>query len=376
MAVHLSIFERTNRRYGQAIQGGAISHLLERAQPDFGTALLQVHIELVCRAPSLIDTPVRADEMVMGAGIGILPKNKLSLKSKRYELTVLSQRPGDDPVPMLTGAPSFSQVDFQREIAAQQAAQAERQAEFARRRADVARLSRLFDEVADVLAAHPPKIKASAFDWHGFVGWFKSLRTDLPDTLQGIEAAERSAHAAFKARIEATDPWARLDIDWRGFHPDARKLLPDPFYWSGSDDLAPHGNDEGSDVLAEMRKRPRKAEFTEDTFAALADHFEHASEGDIANWADYERTRYLDFVVAVAFGHLKLKGCCPIWLRDKALIAMRREIATLEMLIERDKSGVPLSTWDAATAPHRTPKQESLKRFTALLEHVPHSPSQ
>jgi uncharacterized protein YfeS len=197
------------------------------------------------------------------------------------------------------------------------------------------------------------------------------LKAELPTTLEGIEAAEAACHAAAKARIEAMDPWARLDIDWRAFHPDARKLLPEPFFWSGSDDFAPHGNDEGSDVFAEMRKLPRKAAFTENTFASLAGRFEHASQDEIADADDLGQTRYLDFVVAVAFGHIKLKGFCPPWLRDKALAAIKREITTLDALIERDTSGASLSTWEAATAPHRAPKRASLKRLVAALEQMP-----
>jgi uncharacterized protein YfeS len=367
----MHVFERTLRSYGPATHGFVITNLLERAQPEFGPGLVEIHVEMVCRAPSRIEAPIEADEVIMGTPVAKLPIGNLSPKARRYALTALSRRPGDEPLRTTTGVSSFSREDLQREVAAHQAEQAARKAKSASKRADVTALPRLFDEVADALAATPPKLKPSAFAWAAFVDWFKSLKTELPTTLEGIEAAEAAGHAAAKARIEAMDPSARLDIDWSAFHQDARKLLPEPFFWSGADDFAPHGNDEGFDVFTEMRKLPRKAAFTENTFASLADHFEHASEDEIADADDLGQTRYLDFVVAVAFGHIKLKGFCPPWLRDKALAAMKHEITTLDALIERDTSGAPLSTWDAARAPHRAPKRASLKRLIAALEQMP-----
>jgi len=72
-----------------------------------------------------------------------LPIGKLSPKAKRYALTALSRRPGDEPLRTTTGVSSFSPDDLQRMAAAQQAEQAARKAEFARKRADVTGLPRL-----------------------------------------------------------------------------------------------------------------------------------------------------------------------------------------------------------------------------------------
>ncbi|MEZ5901307.1 MAG: hypothetical protein R3D51_17650 [Hyphomicrobiaceae bacterium] len=372
MSVQMSVFQRTHRSYGGAMHGSVITNLLQRAQPEFGPGLLDVYVELVCRAPSRIGTSIEANEVIMGTLVAKLPIGKMSPKAKRYALTVLSRRPGDEERPVLPiGASSFSLEDIQREVARQQAEEEARKAEFDRKRADVTALPRLFDEVADALAAMPPKLKTSAFDWIAFVQWFRSLKSELPTTLEDIIAAEAAARAAAEARLEAMDPWARLDINWRGFHQDARKLLPEPFFWSGDDDFAPHGNDEGFDVLAKMRDFPRKAAFTEDSLASLADHFGHTSEIMVADTDGFNQTRYLDFVVAVAFGHVKLKGFCPFWLRDRALAAMKREIAIIEALAERDNSGEPLTTLDIATAPNRGLQRDSLNKLIGALEQVP-----
>jgi uncharacterized protein YfeS len=53
-------------------------------------------------------------------------------------------------------------------------------------------------------------------------------------------------------------PWERLGIDWRDYHPDARKVLDDPFYWESVNDFAPNGNDTGADLLASYRKWHRR----------------------------------------------------------------------------------------------------------------------
>lgn len=367
MPVHLSIFERTSRSYGPATHGFVFANLLERVQPEFGLALAEIQIELVCRNPSRIGTPIEAGESVMGTQIVSMPIGKLSLKAKRYTITALSPRSGAEPLPLTTKMPSFSPEDIPRQAAKLQAELAARKSDFARKIADVDAMFRVFDEVADAMVAMPPKLKPNAFDWAAFVAWFRSLKSEMPTTLEGIEAATAAGHEAAKARIKAVDPWVDLEIDWEAFHPDARQLLPEPFYWSGSDDFAPHGNDEGFDVLTEMRRRPRNAAFTEETFASLADHFEHVKR----DADDFDQTLFLDFVVAVAFGHIKLKGFCPSWLRDKALSAMKSEIATLDALIERNNSGVQLSTWEAAVAPHRTPKRDSLRKLSALLGQMP-----
>lgn len=371
MPVHMSLSERLHRSYGSALHGFVITNLLERTQPEFGIGLVKIHVELVYRAPSRIDAPIETSEVIMGTPIANLPVGKLSPTAKQYSLTALSRWPGDEPLRMNTGVTLISREDFQREAARQQAENAARTAELASRRADITAVPRLFDEVANALATTPPMLKPSAFDWAAFVAWFRSLRSELPTTLEDIEAADAAGHAAAQARRGAMDPWALLDIDWNAFHPDARILLPDPFFWSGDDDFAPHGNDEGFDVLAQLRKSQRTERITEITFAALAQQFEHPSEYEIAKTDDIDTTRYLEFMVAVAFGHIKLQGFCPKWLSDKALAAMKYEIATLDAHIARDSSGVQLSPWDAAMAPRRSARRDSLKRLMAALKRMP-----
>ena len=58
----------------------------------------------------------------------------------------------------------------------------------------------------------------------------------------------------WKQRLAQMDPWERLGIDWDDWHPAARKLLNDPFFWDQGSDYSPHGNDTGADLLADFKK--------------------------------------------------------------------------------------------------------------------------
>jgi len=53
---------------------------------------------------------------------------------------------------------------------------------------------------------------------------------------------------------------------------------------------------------------------------------------------------------------------------------MENEISVLEAAIERDTSAVELFMWDAATAPHRAPRRDSLKKLVAALAQMPLRP--
>jgi uncharacterized protein YfeS len=57
-----------------------------------------------------------------------------------------------------------------------------------------------------------------------------------------------------RAEYAAMSPWDQLDIDWTKFHPRAREVLDDPFFWDCTDEIAPHGNDTGADLLEDFQK--------------------------------------------------------------------------------------------------------------------------
>ncbi|MBK9967342.1 MAG: hypothetical protein IPP07_21685 [Holophagales bacterium] len=77
---------------------------------------------------------------------------------------------------------------------------------------------------------------------------------DVPSTEEAFRTYVAEAKARAVAAAAALSPWERLDIDWSEYHPEARTLLNDPFFWEEADDNAPHGNDTGADLLHDFRR--------------------------------------------------------------------------------------------------------------------------
>jgi len=133
------------------------------------------------------------------------------------------------------------------------------------------------------------------------------------------------------------DPWERLEVDWGRFHPRARELLNDPFFWEGANDFAPHGNDTGFDVLADYRKWTRRhpgrpahelAEAVVHAWEIRAIDWNETAEEKVKAVIDSAQFRLDicdDVMLAAAFGMIKLQGYCDPTTRDHALKAIERE---------------------------------------------------
>jgi uncharacterized protein YfeS len=354
MPVSLSIRIVTCRSIGGGPHAVVIENLLNRPQPDFGAAICEVAVELNRRAPSFFSKPLTADESIYSTVLAKLPRRRFEAKKARYTIVAVSRLPGNEPLVPTGPDNPFDVEAFMKGFLAGEAA---RKAKFIKQRDDANALHAQFDDVVAALEANPPKLKPSEFDWVGFVDWFRSLKAELPDKPAAIVAAVNAGSAVAQARLAAMDPWTRLDIDWKFFHPNARALLPDPWFWNESEDFAPNGNDDGSDVLSIMQKRKKIAEFTSTSFGRLAAQFSYDPSEDPETWDAHLQGHYFNFVVGVAFAHLKLKGFCPLWLRDKALATMALETK----IIHRDHA-----TWE-----HKDAKLAALERLTAVLNACP-----
>ena len=117
--------------------------------------------------------------------------------------------------------------------------------------------------------------------------------------------------------------WERLGIDWRDYHPDARRLLNDPFYWEQSNDFSPHGNDTGADLLSDYRiwLRRQPAGNPLDFYGNLM-----ARWGFSLDTADRTIRSALDeAAVGLAFAELKLSAKCHPSVATLAREAVRRQ---------------------------------------------------
>src|SRR5262249_41806890 len=96
------------------------------------------------------------------------------------------------------------------------------------------------------------------FNLEAFLAHCSRAQTRLPATAEELASFAAECQKRQAARYAAMTPWERLGMDWRDFHPDARKILDDPFFWECSNDFAPNGNDTGADLLADYRKWLRR----------------------------------------------------------------------------------------------------------------------
>jgi uncharacterized protein YfeS len=193
-------------------------------------------------------------------------------------------------------------------------------------------------EVAEKLHLMDPRLKATDdFDRTRFFNDLNCLVSQSPTHDPDLKALKIKVEQQKKARLAAMDPWERLDIDWDEYHPAARKLLNDPFFWSATDDSAPHGNDTGADLLADFKKRNRL--HSDEPAHAMATAllrswdihpFDHSAidEGQVKALVTNDPIA-LDVtdqaLIAAAFAVIKLRGCCDRRTREFALAAIVRE---------------------------------------------------
>lgn len=151
-----------------------------------------------------------------------------------------------------------------------------------------------------------------------------------PDQLLAYMKQLDEIRRATKKQIGSVDD---LDIDWSQYHPDAKRLLDAPFYWSEIDDDAPHGNDTGSDLFAAFKrwnKRNPAAQYN-DYVDRLLKRWGLTGTGVRDQLGDdhLDQIRQ-DADIALAFGAIKLRGLCEM---SVALVAIR----AVEQRIERLK---------------------------------------
>ncbi len=134
-----------------------------------------------------------------------------------------------------------------------------------------------------------------------------------------------------RAEYAAMSPWDQLDIDWTEFHPKAREVLDDPFFWDCIDEIAPHGNDTGADLLEDFQKWNKRNSqkspliFLENLFSKwdIEPIDWHLAKRNAVLKVESDRPIELalcnEAAIALAFAVLKQRANCPA---DVALLAM------------------------------------------------------
>jgi uncharacterized protein YfeS len=148
--------------------------------------------------------------------------------------------------------------------------------------------------------------KKDDFNLAAFIAHCLRCKEKIPsdeESLASLAAELEDREATIKA---AMTPWERLGIDWRDYHPDARRILDDPFYWEQANDYAPHGNDTGADLLSAYRtwleRQPSGNPL--DFFKSLMARWEFSLDSN----DPIIRSALDEAAVGLAFAEFKLRG--------------------------------------------------------------------
>jgi uncharacterized protein YfeS len=156
-----------------------------------------------------------------------------------------------------------------------------------------------------------------------FLSHCRERERSLPGTDEALRVLQQQLKVRKAAIRSAMSPWERLGIDWRDFHPNARSILDDPFYWEEGNDFSPHGNDTGADLLSDYRLwlRDHGSNNPLDFYRRLLARWGFSDDS-----TDPVVHSVLDeAAVALAFAELKIKGGCHPSVADFARKAVHRQ---------------------------------------------------
>jgi len=208
------------------------------------------------------------------------------------------------------------------------------------------------DEVIGALALLRSRLKKDdEFDLPAFLAHCASARRRIPIDEEALQVLFAELDAAAKARRDAMSPWEKLDIDWEEFHPEARSLLDDPFFWTCTDDFSPHGNDTGADLLDSYRRWIRRSKDAEPL-----QYLEHlAKEWGYEAFDSIDEDVRHEAAVALAFADIKLRGACD---------SRARQLAMKSIEWQR-RQAQDLTDW-----PHRGERLKALEKIENKLRQV------
>lgn len=192
-----------------------------------------------------------------------------------------------------------------------------------------------FDRALDALiAALRYGLKAvkrtDEVDSEGLLAWLASVRRehrgDATSLREVLEADRAFMNRLRLQRLQETDPWDLLDIDWARYPVVAREVLDDPSDWSLGDDFSPHGNDTGADIFADWSRYRRDR-----PLQAVHRLFGEPYISKPPEPSDKDRWWvWVEIHLALAFGHIKMAGTCPADLAGMTLEVLARERGAAE----------------------------------------------
>ncbi len=334
----ISICVRTCKIYGGIPLYSAVAARLWLALGEYGASVQS--IELTVWLPNRLARVRPASEWMFDSfqkGVKKLPIVAFRRKLRRIEIAFLSEY-------------FFGDVEHEAKPSAQKCNLAAR-------------------EVVQALTLLEKRIKpADDFDVKRFLTDASRLLETKLNSMRAWEKIKQEAQAKQKALRATKSPWNLLEIEWDQYHPKAREILDDPFFWDCVDDLAPHGSDTGWDLMEDYRRWDRRNRsrsplvFFNRLFKSLdIQPMDWSIVQPEAVKALYERdpirlTMCDEAAIALAFAVLKMRATCPPEVIAMALAALER---TALLLKGRTLSAEITASCDAALATMRR-KLESL----------------
>jgi len=318
-------FTRTYNSYGPGDTHAYVGYFIERAinGDALGISELSVFANYKTGLPPRPSLEKMHQEFHQG--LGALPKTRYERKKGRLTIEFESQLGSAEEIIGVYSDTLFGSAE-----------QNEQAARYPLREGPDPRLFRAaLTELNRVLRTSEPRLRGKpGLNFSLFLDEMERVPASLPASDDELVRLCHLYEAEQRAAVAAAPWWKQLEIDWDEFHPNAKALLDDAFYWSGTDDNAPHGNDTGSDLFADFRKwRAKNRRASPLTF--LDKLLRSWGFGDKATSDDAsalpEETIELahhEADIALAFALIKLEGTCDASVRRRALDAIERQMSS------------------------------------------------
>ena len=202
-------------------------------------------------------------------------------------------------------------------------------------------------EVIHALSLIGQRLKTTdAFDYDAFLSHCERARNNMPDSEDELQDIAAELRAADQAKRAAMSPWDKLGIDWEDFHPEARGILDDPYFWDCTDDFSPNGNDTGADLLEAYRdwlkrhKNGQPMQFVEQLAKKWGYPDFDGMDDDVRDEA----------AIALAFADIKLRSICDPQARELALKSIDRQRVQAQVAADWSHKSERLMTLDKLEA--------------------------
>jgi uncharacterized protein YfeS len=323
----ISVYRRSYNTYGGSSIFSFVGDFLTARLGDYGSAVESIELIACLRSRTRTFLPT-LEEMFdqFHEYVKRLPQVTFRRKLKRIEIIFLSEH-------------FFSQDDETWKPSAK-------------------KCNRAAEEVAGALTLVKKRLKpADDFNVERLLADASRLLATKIDSMEEWEKFREEAKAKRLALQAMKTPWELLEIDWSHYHRKAREILDDPFFWECADDLAPHGNDTGADLLEDYRRWDRRNR-TRSPLDFLDRLMAKWGLEPIDWWVtDPDAVKKLhqddpiplsvcnELAVALAFAVVKMRAKCPGDVIQMALAALAR---TAILVRDSSLSSEIKASWDEA----------------------------